>query len=102
MAYHRVDDFRSASRVGLRAFGGALAYQTASDLGQVGFSLDLDRTQQDQDSLPAQIEDRLGLSLGGTLYWGTGWGGRQVCSDCCYYCSGGESRIFNLVSGEGC
>jgi hypothetical protein len=26
-------------------------------------------------------------------YWGTGRGGKNSCSDCCYVCSGGETPI---------
>ncbi len=35
------------------------------------------------------------------LYWGTGRGSRQRCTDCCYRCDGGETEIRNLIAG-GC
>lgn len=31
-----------------------------------------------------------------TSYWGTGRGGKQGCSDCCYTCNGGTTPIRNL------
>lgn len=32
------------------------------------------------------------------LYWGTGQGGKQRCTSCCFVCNGGTTPVMNLNS----
>ncbi len=31
-----------------------------------------------------------------STYWGSGQGGKQACSSCCYTCNGGQTSVINL------
>lgn len=33
-----------------------------------------------------------------TTYWGTGYGGKQRCTSCCFVCNGGTTPVMNLNS----